>query len=98
MTLLAVGATPQHFTFARVGASDEGTVKGRGSETSAGAEDALSPTAQKLPQLRRSFGPLAETPASPLEPEREFKSVVLARWFWPSVAAQLEVELPRMPI
>ena len=92
VTLLAVGATPQHFTFARVGASDEGTVKGRGSETSAGAEDALSPTAQKLPQRRRSFGPLGETPGSPLEPEGEFKEVVLARGFWPHVAAQMEVE------
>ena len=96
VTLLAVGATPQHFMFARVGAEPLDGPGARDLTTDASTTPAsagpLSPTGQKIPTRRRSFGPLGETTGSPLEPDGEFKEVALARGFWPHVAAQMEVE------
>ena len=95
VSLLAVGAAPQHFTFVRVGAAEDapsaaGTPATPGSPTSS----VTSPTdvSQKPPLRRRSFGPLGEATGSPLEPDGQFKEVALARGFWPHVASQMEVE------
>ena len=95
VSLLAVGAAPQHFTFARVGAAEAepGSAAGPSAPASPTAS-ATSPAGhpQKPPPRRRSFGPAGEVAGSPLEPDGQFKEVGLARGFWPHVAAQMEVE------
>ena len=94
VSLLAVGAAPQHFTFARVGAAEAEPGAAAAPASPASPTSVTSPTghAQKPPLRRRSFGPLGEAAGSPLEPDGQFKEVALARGFWPHVAAQMEVE------
>ena len=82
VTLLANGAAPQHFSFARtsVAFAPAGAAAGNGA---AGAGSVSAP-------LRDGSGSVSV--GSPLAPEGEFKEVSVARGFWPHVAAQMEVE------
>ena len=76
VTLLAVGAAPQHFAFARTGAAAPPAGPGG---------SAAAPVAPGSPAHGAAVG-------SPLAPEGEFKEVSVARGFWPHVASQMEVE------
>jgi acetyl-CoA carboxylase/biotin carboxylase 2 len=82
VTLLAIGAQPQHFTFSRAGAPGGNPL----SPTSPhpGHPSGL-PTGPATPSAALQSG-------SPLAPEGEFREVSVARGFWPHIASQMEVE------
>ena len=77
VTLLAVGASPQHFTFSRA---------------APGQQMLMSPASPAHRHASGAPAPTVIQGGSPLAPEGEFKEVSVARGFWPHVAAQMQVE------